>query len=97
LTDDHFVLIDSRAEGKAATIEMIDRQQAAVALSGARDHSPELVAWALERNLLVRLDGRLVPLATSSPDWLERFERSAASPPAARSQAHVADYAIGPA
>jgi ribosomal peptide maturation radical SAM protein 1 len=98
LTDDHFVLIDSRAEGKSATIEMIDQQQAAVALAGARDHSPELVAWALERNLLVRLDGRLVPLATSSPDWIERFERSAASsPPAARSRPHVADYAIGPA
>ena len=75
LAQDEFILYDTRGIAGAKIIEFIGADQAAVALVGAgKGARPESVAWGLERGACVQVDGRVVPLATSSVEVLSQFE-----------------------
>ncbi len=76
ITGEQFLLHDTRGLPGTLEIQFLTREQASVALAGARDHS-ETVNWALQRRLLVRLDSSLVPLATAEPGLIEEFEAEA--------------------
>ena len=76
ITDQQFLLRDTRGIPGTLEIQFLSREQAAVALAGARVPS-EAVHWALQRRLLVTIDSRLVPLATAAPEVIEEFEAEA--------------------
>ena len=76
ITGEQFLLHDTRGIPGTLEIQFLTREQASVALAGARDHS-ETVDWALQRRLLARIDSGLVPLATAEPDLIEEFEAEA--------------------
>ena len=60
--------------GSEQPLQILDRAQAAVALT-ARPYVPtEEVAWSLEHKLGVLVDGWYVPLATARPELLVEFE-----------------------
>ena len=75
LSDDHYMLFDSRGLDGAEEIQFVDRDQVAVALAGRRlDEKDEAVEWALDARVVAELDGRYVPLATAAPELLREFE-----------------------
>lgn len=76
ITSEQFLLQDTRGIPGTLEIQFLSREQASVALAGARDHG-EAVDWALQRRLLARIDSGLVPLATAEPDLIEEFEAEA--------------------
>jgi ribosomal peptide maturation radical SAM protein 1 len=77
LFQDQFVLFDTRGLPRSVEAQLLDQQQAAVVLTGARLNQRDDVAWALEQNLLVEMDELLIPLATAPPDLLMEFESNA--------------------
>jgi len=79
MVGDQFVLVDTRGLSNASTFEMIDRRRAAVALTGVGDDQQDDLAWALKRQLLVRLDKRMIPLAIAPLNILKEFEQSSIS------------------
>jgi ribosomal peptide maturation radical SAM protein 1 len=69
-----FLLADTRGLPGTQPLQILDRAQAAIALT-ARPYTPTLeIAWALEHKLGVLVDGWYVPLATAKPDLLFEFE-----------------------
>jgi ribosomal peptide maturation radical SAM protein 1 len=76
ITGEQFLLHDTRGIPGTLEIQFLTREQASVALAGARDQS-ETVTWALQRRLLVSIDSSLVPLATAEPGLIEEFEAEA--------------------
>lgn len=75
LSDEHYMLFDSRGLDGTEEIQFIDRDQAAVVLTGRRlDERDDDVDWALDAQAVVELDGRYVPLATATPELLRVFE-----------------------
>jgi ribosomal peptide maturation radical SAM protein 1 len=78
LAPDAFILYDTRAIPGNDVIEFIDADKAAVALVGAaKGAAGESVEWGLKRGACVRLEDRIVPLATSSIETLGAFEAGA--------------------
>lgn len=65
LVGERYVLVDTRDWRSSPHLDLIDAEQAAVLLFGVRLEERDEHAWAIERNLLVELDGRLIPLATA--------------------------------
>src|SRR5262249_10651663 len=80
LSDEDFVLVDSRGLPGTAAISFLTRAQASLVLAGARGTGAADAAWALEQNLLVEMDGGLVPLATADPALIEEFESELRGP-----------------
>jgi ribosomal peptide maturation radical SAM protein 1 len=74
LSDEQWMLLDTRGLPGAREIQFLTRQQAALVLVGDRHASPVDVAWALDRKLIVECEATLVPLATAEPDVLLAFE-----------------------
>lgn len=75
LSDDTFLLMDTRGLEEAEEIQFLDREQTAVALAGRRlEERDSLVEWALAAKLVVELDSFFVPLATAEPELLREFE-----------------------
>ena len=73
---DQYAVVDTRARDApgASTWSTATWPKCCSAAPGSR--TAHQLSWAIERRLLVELDGRLVPLATASPQILMRFERS---------------------
>jgi ribosomal peptide maturation radical SAM protein 1 len=75
MSDDHYILFDSRGLEGAEEIQFIDRDQASVALTGRRlDERDAVVDWALHAGVVAEVDARYVPLATAEPAVLREFE-----------------------
>ena len=75
LTDSDFMLIDTRGLPGSEPVQFLSYEQAAMALAGCRlaDRNP-VADWALEKGLVVELDGSFVPLATAEPILIRQFE-----------------------
>lgn len=75
LSDDTFLLMDTRGLEETEEIQFLDRDQASVILAGRRLHERDaIVEWALSAKLVVELDHLFVPLATAEPALLQEFE-----------------------
>jgi ribosomal peptide maturation radical SAM protein 1 len=75
LSDDTFLLFDTRGLDGTEQIQFLTREQASVALAGRRlEERDEVVEWALAASLVVELDSSFVPLATAEPEALREFE-----------------------
>jgi ribosomal peptide maturation radical SAM protein 1 len=75
MSEDHYILFDSRGLEGAEEIQFIDRDQVSVALTGRRlDERDDVVEWALRAGVVAELDGRYVPLATADPAVIREFE-----------------------
>ena len=77
LQDGQYLLTDTRGLAGYKESEHINRHQAAMALAGEVSDSMGYADWGIERGVCVRVDGRLVPLATADADVLEEFETAA--------------------
>jgi len=73
LTENQFLLLDSRGLSDTKEISFLTRQQACVALAGSSETTAE-VEWALAHKLAVELDLTIVPLATAEPELIREFE-----------------------
>jgi ribosomal peptide maturation radical SAM protein 1 len=80
IVGNHHVLIDTRYGTATPIINPLDENEVATLLGGAPVSRKADLGWALDRHLLVELDGRLQPLATGHPDLIRRFERQRSSP-----------------
>lgn len=76
LTEDHFMVSDSRGLPGTTETRFINAQEAAVVLLGAALHERESVAWALDAKLLIELDGRYAPLAVAPAELMLHFEKN---------------------
>lgn len=74
LSEDTFLLLDTRGLEHTEQVQFLNREQASVALTGRRLEDREEVEWALKAGLIVELDSRFVPLATADPQLLREFE-----------------------
>jgi hypothetical protein len=87
MSEDSFLLFDSRGLEGTDQIQFLDREQTSVALAGRRlEERDSVVEWALEARLVVELDSLFVPLVTAEPELLREFEseRRAKMRPTAR-------------
>jgi ribosomal peptide maturation radical SAM protein 1 len=84
LFQDQFVLSDTRGLPGSVDVQLVNREQATLILTGARLSHRDDTAWALERNLLFEMDGLLIPLATAPPALLMEFESAAVANSPAR-------------
>jgi hypothetical protein len=84
LEDQQYLLLDTRGLAGTQELSFLTRAQASVVLAGARrvTQGSREIAWALERKLLVELDGDCVPLATAAPEVLQEFEAEIRRPAA---------------
>src|SRR5262249_28066725 len=73
-------LLDRRGLPGAQQITFLTRPQAALVLTGTRGDRTADGAWALERKLVVELDGGLVPLATAESALIQAFETEVRRP-----------------
>jgi hypothetical protein len=75
VSDEIFLLADTRGLPGSLEFEFIDFARASMALVG-RTVAPnsEAMKWALERKVCVELDGKFVPLATAPATVLRSFE-----------------------
>ncbi len=75
LSEDTFLLMDTRGLEQTEEIQFLDREQASVILAGRRlNEENDVVEWALDAKLIVELDQFFVPLATAEPALLREFE-----------------------
>jgi ribosomal peptide maturation radical SAM protein 1 len=74
LSDNVFLLIDSRGLPATEEVQFLNFEEALVALCGSYSLSTSEAEWALERKLVVELDDRYVPLVTAEPEVLQKFE-----------------------
>jgi ribosomal peptide maturation radical SAM protein 1 len=74
--DERYLLFDTRGLPDTQAMQVLNHEQALVALT-ARPYveTPE-IAWALENKIGVVLDGWYVPLATADAELLQTFEES---------------------
>jgi ribosomal peptide maturation radical SAM protein 1 len=75
LSEESFVLFDTRGIDGTEQIQFLDREQASVVLAGRRlDELDDNVEWALASKLVMELDSLFVPLVTAEPGLLHEFE-----------------------
>lgn len=74
LTNEQFLLLDTRILPDNKEISFATRAQARVALAGHRGPITAEVEWALARRLAVEIDSTIVPLATAEPELIQEFE-----------------------
>jgi len=68
-----FLLRDTRGLPGTQAMQVLNREEASVALVGRRSVQTAEVQWAIEHKLGVELDGAYVPLATAQPELLQEF------------------------
>jgi ribosomal peptide maturation radical SAM protein 1 len=73
LTDEQFLVLDTRGLPNTREIQFITRDQASLVLAGTAGGRSGQADWALERRLAVELDGEIVPLATADPALIDEF------------------------
>jgi hypothetical protein len=71
---DRYLLFDTRGLPDTMPMQVLDDEQASVALTVRFDVDRPEVAWALQHKLGVVVDDRYVPLAIATPDLLQAFE-----------------------
>jgi ribosomal peptide maturation radical SAM protein 1 len=71
---DRYLLFDTRGLPDTQPIQVLDREQASIALTARLEVDTPEIAWARENKLGVVLDDRYVPLATAEPELLQAFE-----------------------
>lgn len=77
LANDVFVITDTRGLPGADTELKVNQQQASMVLTGASDGDERYQeAWAIDHGFCIRVDGRLVPLATAEAALMDTFERA---------------------
>ncbi len=75
LEDDVFVMTDTRGLPGSDTQVRMNRQQVSMALTGYAETDEKYhESWAVDRGYCIRLDGRLIPVATTQPELLKTFE-----------------------
>jgi ribosomal peptide maturation radical SAM protein 1 len=74
ITDDVYTLVDTRSIGKNKEIQFIDYNKALISLTDCNCHDKELLSWALENKVGIVLEGKYIPLATSTPEVYKEFE-----------------------
>lgn len=75
LNDDLFLIVDTRSIEGNKEFQLINRTQAMLALLGNTNPSGDSdEKWALDSSVCVEIDNKLVPLATTEPELLERIE-----------------------
>jgi ribosomal peptide maturation radical SAM protein 1 len=74
LTDTLFLALDTRPLAGAGRVYFLDAPQARALLSPEYG-DPVHVQWALDHDLIARVEGELLPLAVASPVTLRLFEK----------------------
>jgi ribosomal peptide maturation radical SAM protein 1 len=74
LSEDVYVLRDERGLPGTREFQILNREEAALALVGRPFARTPGIEWALERKLGLELEGQYVPLATADPALLGEFE-----------------------
>jgi ribosomal peptide maturation radical SAM protein 1 len=74
LSDDQFLLLDTRSLPGTQEVQFLTRAQASLVLAGACNDGAADVLWALDRKLAVEMDKKVVPLATAEPELFQGFE-----------------------
>jgi len=94
ISDEFYILHDSRAIDGLPEVEFIDEEQARVCLWGAhRNAGSDAVEWALQRFACLRIDEEVVPLATADAKlmhWLEGDSGTERNTAAAAASVHDA-------
>jgi len=80
LTNEQFMLLDTRGLPATREISFLTRAQAAVVLVGSRHERTSEAEWALEHRYAVEVDSAIVPLATAAPELIQEFEAHVRSP-----------------
>jgi hypothetical protein len=75
---DSYLLLDTRRLPGTQAAQGLSYEQASAALAPQPDTETDVVAWALESQVGVLLDGEYVPLATARPELIRAFEEDAA-------------------
>ncbi len=75
--EDLYHLTDTRGLPQTEPSQLLNREQAALLLTGASLNRREEIGWALEKKLLFEIDGRFIPLATAPAMILSEFEEEA--------------------
>jgi ribosomal peptide maturation radical SAM protein 1 len=70
---DRYMLLDTRGLPDRGEISFITEEQASLILAGPDEKSGSEIKWALKDRLIVEIDSNYVPLATASPDILNKF------------------------
>lgn len=84
LSSSDYLLLDTRGLPGTLEVQFLDREQASVVLVGRPLSDRAKATWAIERQLVVELDERLVPLATAEPKLLAQFEAAVRATDASR-------------
>jgi hypothetical protein len=77
LADGVYMLVDTRRLPGTEEVQFLDEEEARVVLAGVPAARAAEVAWAIERHLLLEMDGWLTPLATADPQLLAAIEHEA--------------------
>jgi SynChlorMet cassette protein ScmD len=74
LSNETFLLCDSRGLPGTWKVQFLDRELAAAVLVSRRFAKTAEIEWAVNQKVGIELDGRYVPLATAEPALLQEFE-----------------------
>ena len=69
----NYLLLDTRGVAGNREVSFLSEEQAEVVMVG-KSADPDLVRWAFESKFLLEVDGQPMPLATSQPALLHRFQ-----------------------
>lgn len=70
ISDNKFLLIDTRGVTDDDEIEFIDKEQAIAALHIERSTPEDVKRWALDRKCALLLEGKLISLGVCSPEFM---------------------------
>jgi ribosomal peptide maturation radical SAM protein 1 len=74
VSDDQFLLIDTRQLPGNDEFSFISREQASLILMGTRSPHDSNFQWAIDRKLIVPLDAYYVPVVTARPEVMKEFD-----------------------
>jgi hypothetical protein len=77
LSNEQFLLLDTRGLPGTREVHFLTRAQASLVLAGARGGSTSNLEWALEHRLVAELESVVLPLATADPELIAEFETEA--------------------
>jgi ribosomal peptide maturation radical SAM protein 1 len=74
ISEDRFLLLDTRDLPDTEPFAFLTRRQASLILAGPTDDSEDEVQRAVDRKAVIRVDSEVLPLATAAPELIEQFE-----------------------
>ena len=77
--DDRYMLMDTRQLPGTQMISFLNKDQAALALIGLSQENEKELDWAIENKLIINMDSKYIPLATTIPETLHKFEEMSRS------------------